>query len=177
LQSLSFEIFYLSETDSLRSILDIFRKNIQILSGKLSGKTEKHNIGIHWYASSSKAWSSRISTCYPDGLRLILDFFSKKNPEFFRKTLKWISKNSKFEYPFLISQLATHDDADFQLFTCYPDRLRQIFDLFSRKFQSFSGKLLSEIQKIPNLNIHLYLSISNACSCWITALYLLPRPA
>jgi hypothetical protein len=27
--------------------------------------------------------------------------FLKKNPEFFRKTLKRISKNSKFEYPFL----------------------------------------------------------------------------
>jgi hypothetical protein len=38
LQSLLFE----TETDGLRSILDI-----QNFSGKLSGKTEKHNIGIH----------------------------------------------------------------------------------------------------------------------------------
>jgi hypothetical protein len=101
---LAFSIFRkihreLPETDGLRSILYIYRKNIQNLSGKLSGKTEKRNIGIHWYASSSKAWSKRISTCYPNGLRLI-------------------------------------------------------FDLFSRKFQSFSGKLLSEFQKIANLNVN-----------------------
>jgi hypothetical protein len=35
-----------------------------------------------------------------------------------------------------------------------PDRLRQIFDHFSRKFQRFSGKLLSVFQKIANLNIN-----------------------
>jgi hypothetical protein len=28
-------------------------------------------------------------------------FFQKENPEFFSKTLKRITKNSKFEYPFL----------------------------------------------------------------------------
>jgi hypothetical protein len=39
-------INYLPEIDGLRPILYIFRKNIQNLSGKLSGKTEKHNIGI-----------------------------------------------------------------------------------------------------------------------------------
>jgi hypothetical protein len=40
-------IFLLPETDGFRSILAIFRKNIQNLPGKLSDKTEKHNIGIH----------------------------------------------------------------------------------------------------------------------------------
>jgi hypothetical protein len=44
-----------------------------------------------------------------------LTFFQKKNPEFFRKTLKRISKNCKFEYQFLNCQLATHVNAEFQL--------------------------------------------------------------
>jgi hypothetical protein len=122
LQSLSFEILFFSsqKKTNLDQFLTFFRKKNQNLSGKLSGKTEKHNIGIHWYASSSKAWSSQISACYPDGLRII-------------------------------------------------------FDHFSRKFQNFSEKLLSEFQKIPNLSIHFYFSISNEWSCRNSALYLLPR--
>jgi hypothetical protein len=52
-----------------------------------------------------------------------------------------------------ISQLATHLNAKFQLSTCYPDRLRQFFDRYSRKFLNFLGKLLSEFQKIPKLSI------------------------
>jgi hypothetical protein len=51
---------------------------------------------------------------------------------------------------------AAHVHAEFQLSTCYPDPLRQNFDLFSRKFQSFSGKLFREFQKIPNLNNRFY---------------------
>jgi hypothetical protein len=46
-----------------------------------------------------------------------------------------------------VCQLATHVHGEFQLSTCYPDRLRQIFDLFARKFQSFSRKVLSKYQK------------------------------
>jgi hypothetical protein len=64
-----------------------------------------------------------------------------------------------------IGQLALHVHAKFQLSTCYSDQLRQIFDHFSRKFKKFSRKLLSEFQKNPNLNTHLYLSISIACLC------------
>jgi hypothetical protein len=71
--------------------------------------------------------------------------------------------------------VAKHDQAEFQLATCYPDQLRQMFDLFSRKFQSFSTKLLSKFLKSQILRTHLYLSISNACSCQISALQLLPR--
>jgi hypothetical protein len=56
-------------------------------------------------------------------------------------------------------QVAKHDEADS---TCYPDGLRLIFDLFSRKFQNFSEKLLSEFPKIQNLSVHFYFSISNA---------------
>jgi hypothetical protein len=74
-----------------------------------------------------------------------------------------------------ICQLATHVYADIQLSTCYSDRLRQIFDLFSRKFQSFSRKLLSKYQKSQILSTHLYLSMSNACSCQISAHQLLLR--
>jgi hypothetical protein len=73
--------------------------------------------------------------------------------EFFRKTLKRISKSCRFDF-FFICQLATNGHAEFQLSTCYPDRFRQIFDLFSRKFPSFLRKFLSELKKIANLNIN-----------------------
>jgi hypothetical protein len=71
-------------------------------------------------------------------------------------------------------QVAKHDQAEFQPAT--QTDLDKFLTIFSRKFQSFSGKLFSEFQKIPNFNIHLYLSISSACLCRISALYLLPRP-
>jgi hypothetical protein len=51
------------------------------------------------------------------------------------KTLKRIPKNSKSEYA--IVYLAKHVHAKFQLSNLYPDGLRQIFDLFSRKNQDF----------------------------------------
>jgi hypothetical protein len=53
----------------------------------------------------------------------------KKISGFFRKTLKRVPKNSKSEYAILLSK--------FQLSSLYPDGLRQIFDLFSRKIQDF----------------------------------------
>jgi hypothetical protein len=36
-----------------------------------------------------------------------------------------------------ILKLAEHDHAKFQLSSFYPDGLKQIFDLFSRKIQDF----------------------------------------
>jgi hypothetical protein len=56
-------------------------------------------------------------------------------------------------------QVAKHDQVEFQPAT----QTRLIFDLFSKKIQNFSEKLLSEFQKIPKLSINFYLSISNAC--------------
>jgi hypothetical protein len=69
--------------------------------------------------------------------------------------------------------LAKHIHAKFQLSSLYPDGLRQIFDLFSRKIQDFSGNLLSKFQKIPNLSIQFYNKPSKAYSCkfQLTSLY------
>jgi hypothetical protein len=112
---------YTESKKKRKKILDIFRKNIQKLSGKLSGKTE--NITL-------------------------------------------VSIDTR--------QVACMIKPNFNLLP--RPTLINFWPFFSRKFQSFSGKLLSEFQKIPNLNIHLYLSISSTCSCRISAFYLLPRP-
>jgi hypothetical protein len=48
---------------------------------------------------------------------------------------------------------AKHVHAKFQLSSLYPDGLRSIFDHFWRNFWDFSGKLLSEFQKIPHSNL------------------------
>jgi hypothetical protein len=56
-------------------------------------------------------------------------------------------------------QVAKHDQTEFQPAT--QTHLDNFLTFISRKFQSFSGKLLNEFQKIPNLNNRFYLSVSN----------------
>jgi hypothetical protein len=117
----------------------------------------------------------QLSICYPDPLRQNFDLFLRKFQSLSGKLLSEFQKTPNLNNHFYFS-ISNEWLCQFQLSTCYPDRLRQIFDLFPRKFQSFSRKLLSEFQKTPNLNIHFYLSINSACSCQISAVYLLPRP-
>jgi hypothetical protein len=105
--------------------------------------------------------SFQPSTYYPNRLRQILDLFSRKFQSFSEKLLSKFQKIQNLSIYFIF-QLATHVNAEFQLTTCYLDRLRQIVDLFSRKFQSFSWKLLRKFQKSQILSTHLYFSISNA---------------
>jgi hypothetical protein len=116
---------------------------------------------------------SSLSATQTD-LDKFLNFF-QENFRVFQENSLANFKKVKLLVSIYICQLATHVHAEFQLSTCYPDRLRQIFDLFPRKFQNFSRKLLSKCQKSAILSIHLYLSISNACSCQISALLLLSR--
>jgi hypothetical protein len=77
---------------------------------------------------------------------------------FFEKIPRIYQENSraKLKNITLVSidtrQVAKHDQAEFQ----------QFFTFF-KKIHNFAEKLLSEFQKIPNLSIHFYLSISNAC--------------
>jgi hypothetical protein len=127
--------------------------------------------------SISNACSCRISALYllPRPLRQIFDLF-QENFRVFQKNSKANFKKFQTWVSIFIFQFTTHVNSEFHLTTCYLDRLRQIFDHFSRKFQSFSGKLLRKFQKIPNINIHYYSSISNEWSCPISALYLLLRP-
>jgi hypothetical protein len=49
-------------------------------------------------------------------------------------------------------ELAKHVHAKFQLFTFYPDGLRILVDIFSRKFKNFSKKH-SEFRKNSNLSM------------------------
>jgi hypothetical protein len=72
---------------------------------------------------------------------------------FFQENFRVFQKNSsanfekvKFLVLTYICQLATHIHAKFQLSSFYPDGLRQIFDLFSRKIQDFI-KEISEFSK------------------------------
>jgi hypothetical protein len=52
-------------------------------------------------------------------------------------------------------QLAKHVLAKFQLSSFQPDKLRQIFDHFSSKFQNFLMKIqkISNSEKVPNRDI------------------------
>jgi hypothetical protein len=102
----------------------------------------------------------------------ILFFSSQKQTDldqfltFFEKIYRIYQENSqaKPKNITLVSidthQVAKYDQAEFQ-----PDatqtHLDKFLTFFAKKFQSLSGKLLSECQKIPNLNNHLYFSISN----------------
>jgi hypothetical protein len=79
--------------------------------------------------------ASRISACYPDGFRLIFDLFSRKSQNFSEKLSSEFQKIPNLSIHFYL--LATHVNAEFQLSTCYPDRLRQIFDLFQENFRFF----------------------------------------
>jgi hypothetical protein len=47
---------------------------------------------------------------------------------------------------------------------------QHIFEIFSRKYQDFSGNHLSEFKKILNLSMQFDTSTSKACSCKISAL-------
>jgi hypothetical protein len=47
-----------------------------------------------------------------------------------------------------VYQLTKHVHAKFQHSSIYPDGIRFFLNTFSRKFQNFSEKLLSEFQKI-----------------------------
>jgi hypothetical protein len=55
-----------------------------------------------------------------------------------------------------ILNLAKHVHAKFQFSSFYPDGFRHIFYHFWRKFQNFSGKLISKFWKIPNLSTQFY---------------------
>jgi hypothetical protein len=76
----------------------------------------------------------------------ILTFF-QENFRVFQKNSLANFKKFQIRVSIFIFQLATQVHAEFQLTTCYLDWLRQMFDHFSRKFQSFSGKLLTKFQK------------------------------
>jgi hypothetical protein len=70
------------------------------------------------------------------GLDKFLTFF-QENFRVFQKNSQANFKNVIFLVLTYISQLATHVHAKFQLSRFYPDGLRQIFGLFSRKNQDF----------------------------------------
>jgi hypothetical protein len=69
-----------------------------------------------------------------------LDFFFtffQENFRVFQENSKENFKKVKFLVLSYICQLATHVHVKFQPSSFYPDGLRQIFDLFSRKIQDF----------------------------------------
>jgi hypothetical protein len=92
LQSLSFEILFFStqkQTD-LDQFLTFFEKISRIYQENSQAKPK--NITLV---------SIEFRPATQTDLDNFFNLFQKKNPDFFSKTLKRISKNSKFEYPFL----------------------------------------------------------------------------
>jgi hypothetical protein len=71
-------------------------------------------------------------TCTPTDLDTFLTIFEENYRIFQKNSLA----NSKPECNFILN-LAKHVYAKFQLPSFYPDGLRQIYDLFSRKNQDF----------------------------------------
>jgi hypothetical protein len=63
--------------------------------------------------------------------------FLQENFRVFQENSLANFKKVEFSVLTYICQSATHVHAKFQLSSFYPDGLRQIFDLFSRKIQDF----------------------------------------
>jgi hypothetical protein len=120
--------------------LSHFSRKFQSFLGKLLSEFQKiPNLSIHFYFSISNACECRISTLFlhSDRRRQIFDLFSRKFQSFSGKLLSEFQKIPYLNIHIYFS-IAAHVHAEFQLSTCFSDRLRQIIDHFSRKFQSFS---------------------------------------
>jgi hypothetical protein len=117
------------------------------------------------FANGNGAWQTE------NFLLLKSCFLAIKSP----KTLKLISKTCKFEYKFLIVNKQRMFMLNFSSLPATQTGLDK-FGHFFKKISEFFRKTLERISKIPNLNIHLYLSFRNAWKCRISTHYMLPRP-
>jgi ribosomal protein S17E len=131
-----------TQTD-LDKFLTIFEENFMIFQENSLANSEKFqtwvcnfllNLAKHVYAKC------QLSILYPDGLRHIFE----ENFRIFQENSLANSKKIQTWVCTFILNLAKHVHAKFQLSSLNPDGLRHIFDNFWRKFQDFSGKLLSK---------------------------------
>jgi hypothetical protein len=67
-------------------------------------------------------------------------------------------------------KLSKHVHAKIHFSSFCPAGLRFFFDIFSRKFQSFSEELSNEFQNNPNLSMLFDAAIIKACSWKISTL-------
>jgi hypothetical protein len=104
LQSLTFEILFFSsqkQTD-FDKFLTFFEKISRIYQENSQAKSK--NITLVSINTRQVAKPDQVKFKFQPATQMDLDkflTFFKKNPEFFRKPLKSISKNYKFEYTFL----------------------------------------------------------------------------
>jgi hypothetical protein len=79
-------------------------------------------------------------------LDLFLTFF-QKFPEFFRKTLKRISKNYKFEYPFLFVNQQSMLMSNFSSLPATQTDLDQFLTFFQENFRVFQKNFEANFKK------------------------------
>jgi hypothetical protein len=102
LQSLSFEIlFFSSQKQTDLTFLTFFEKISKIYQENSQAKLKNLTLVSIDKRQVAKHDQAEFQPATQTDLDLFLTFFKKKNSEFFRNTLKRISKNSKFECPFL----------------------------------------------------------------------------
>jgi hypothetical protein len=104
----------------------------------------------------------QLSSFYPAGLTIFLTIF-QLNFRIFQKNSEANLKIIRIWICCFMLQLSKHVHAKFQLSSFYPDGFRNFFDIFSRKFQSFSEELLSELLMLQ-LSKHVYAKFSQLSS-------------